>query len=79
MIATYDMHSITCPLKGAGFRQEFVFGLGALRVEWYASVRELIQGLMKNAFSGVDYRARVIATATLTQLSSSFWPFVVVS
>lgn len=65
-------------LKAAGFRQEFVFGLGALRVEWYASVRELVQGLMKNAFSGVDYRARVIVTATLTQLLLFVWPFVAV-
>lgn len=65
-------------LKGAGFRQEFVFGLGALRVEWYASVRELVQGLMKNAFSGVDYRAGVIVTATLTQLLLFVWPFVAI-
>ena len=35
-----------------------------LRVEWYASVGELIQGLMKNAFSGVDYRVRVVLGAT---------------
>jgi cellulose synthase/poly-beta-1,6-N-acetylglucosamine synthase-like glycosyltransferase len=65
-------------LKAAGFRQEFVFGLGALRVEWYASVRELVQGLMKNAFSGVDYRAGVIVTATLTQLLLFVWPFVAI-
>jgi hypothetical protein len=65
-------------LKAAGFRQEFVFGLGALRVEWYASVRELVRGLMKNAFSGVDYRAGVIVTATLTQLLLFVWPFAAI-
>jgi glycosyltransferase involved in cell wall biosynthesis len=65
-------------LKGAGFRQEFVFGLGALRVEWYASVGELIQGLMKNAFSGVDYRARAIVGATLAQLLLFVWPFAAI-
>jgi len=65
-------------LKAAGFRQEFVFGLGALRVEWYASVRELVQGLMKNAFSGVDYRARVIVAATLAQLLLFVWPFAAI-
>src|SRR5262249_53483044 len=54
-------------LKKKGFHQEFVFGLGALRVEWYASVRELIQGLMKNAFSGVAYRAWVVAVTTGVQ------------
>jgi cellulose synthase/poly-beta-1,6-N-acetylglucosamine synthase-like glycosyltransferase len=64
--------------KTRGFRQEFVFGQGALRVEWYASVRELVQGLMKNAFSGVDYRVRVVAVATVTQLALFVWPFLAV-
>jgi hypothetical protein len=63
-------------LKTRGFRQEFVFGQGALRVEWYASVRELVQGLMKNAFSGVDYRVRVVVVATVTQLVLLVWPFL---
>jgi glycosyltransferase involved in cell wall biosynthesis len=63
-------------LKKKGFHQEFVFGLGALRVEWYASVRELIQGLMKNAFSGVDYRVWVVVVATVTQLLTLVWPFL---
>jgi cellulose synthase/poly-beta-1,6-N-acetylglucosamine synthase-like glycosyltransferase len=63
-------------LKTRGFRQEFVFGQGALRVEWYASVRELVQGLMKNAFSGVDYRVRVVVVATVAQLALLVWPFL---
>jgi glycosyltransferase involved in cell wall biosynthesis len=65
-------------LKIRGFRSEFVFGQGMLRVEWYASVRELIQGLMKNAFSGVDYRVRVVLVATLMQLAVFVWPFVAI-
>ena len=65
-------------LKSRGFRQEFVFGQGALRVEWYASVRELVQGLMKNAFSGVDYRVRVVVVATAMQLAVFVWPFVAI-
>jgi glycosyltransferase involved in cell wall biosynthesis len=63
-------------LKKNGFRPEFVFGQGALRVEWYASVRELIQGLMKNAFSGVDYRVSVVVVATVAQLATLVWPFL---
>ncbi len=65
-------------LKARGFRSEFVFGQGALRVEWYASVRELIQGLMKNAFSGVDYRVRAVVVATAIQLAVFVWPFVAI-
>lgn len=63
-------------LKKNGFRQEFVFGLGMLRVEWYASVRELVQGLMKNAFAGVDYRVWVVAASTVAQLLTLIWPFL---
>jgi cellulose synthase/poly-beta-1,6-N-acetylglucosamine synthase-like glycosyltransferase len=63
-------------LKKSGFRPEFVFGQGALRVEWYASVRELIQGLMKNAFSGVDYRVSVVVVSTVIQLVLLVWPFL---
>jgi len=63
-------------LKKKGFHQEFVFGLGALRVEWYASTGELIQGLMKNAFSGVDYRVWVVVASTVMQLITLVWPFL---
>jgi cellulose synthase/poly-beta-1,6-N-acetylglucosamine synthase-like glycosyltransferase len=65
-------------LKTGGFRQEFAFGQGMLRVEWYASVRELIQGLMKNAFSGVDYRVSVVVRATVIQLALLVWPFLAI-
>jgi cellulose synthase/poly-beta-1,6-N-acetylglucosamine synthase-like glycosyltransferase len=63
-------------LKTRGFRQEFVFGQGLLRVEWYASVRELIQGLMKNAFSAVDYRIGVVFISSVIQLAIMVWPYL---
>ena len=63
-------------LKMNGFRQEMMFGLGMLRVEWYRTVRELIQGLMKNAFPGVDYRISVVVSSTLGQLTILVWPFL---
>jgi cellulose synthase/poly-beta-1,6-N-acetylglucosamine synthase-like glycosyltransferase len=65
-------------LKAGGCRQEFAFGQGMLRVEWYASVRELIQGLMKNAFSGVDYRVSVVVFSTVFQLTLLVWPFLAI-
>lgn len=65
-------------LKTSGFRQEMMFGRGMLRVEWYASVRELIQGLMKNAFPAVDYRISVVLSSTVTQLTILIWPFLAV-
>src|SRR6266446_10263487 len=42
-------------VKKSGFRQDVVYGRGFITVEWYASLRELIDGLMKNAFAGVNY------------------------
>jgi cellulose synthase/poly-beta-1,6-N-acetylglucosamine synthase-like glycosyltransferase len=63
-------------LKKNGFRQEFLFGVRMLKVEWYASIRELVQGLMKNAFSAVDYRVSVVVFSTLTQLVILVWPFL---
>lgn len=38
-------------LKRAGYRQGMVLGMGLLEVEWYSSLSELIDGLMKNAFA----------------------------
>lgn len=44
-------------LKRSGARQDAVSGLGMVSVEWYHSVSELIDGLMKNSFSVVNYNA----------------------
>jgi hypothetical protein len=63
-------------LKKNGFRQDFAFGGELVSVEWYHSLRELVDGLMKNAFSGVDYRISVVLFATVTQLALLVWPFV---
>ena len=43
-------------LKRAGARQDLVTGRGMATVEWYHSVRELVHGLEKNAFAGLEYR-----------------------
>lgn len=65
-------------LKKNGYRQEFLYGHGMLRVEWYASIRELVRGLMKNAFPAVDYRISVVILSTLAQLAVNVWPFLAV-
>jgi glycosyltransferase involved in cell wall biosynthesis len=63
-------------IKRGGYRQEFLFGTGMMHVEWYASVRELIDGLMKNAFAGVEYSASVIIGASVAQFVLNVWPVV---
>jgi glycosyltransferase involved in cell wall biosynthesis len=63
-------------VKKHGFRQEAVFGHGQIAVEWYASLRELVDGLMKNAFAGVDYSLWAVVFTSLALLVLNVWPFV---
>ena len=62
-------------IKRAGYRQELVFGKGLIHVEWYSSLRELIDGLMKNSFAGVDYSVLVIVASSIAQFTFNVWPF----
>lgn len=61
-------------VKRNGYRQEFLFGTQMMQVEWYASVGDLIDGMMKNAFAGVDYRVSAIVAASMGQLLLNVWP-----
>jgi glycosyltransferase involved in cell wall biosynthesis len=63
-------------IKRNGYRQEFLFGTGMMQVEWYPSVGALVDGMMKNAFAGVDYRVSAIVAASLGQLVLNVWPFL---
>jgi glycosyltransferase involved in cell wall biosynthesis len=65
-------------LKRAGHRQEMVLGMGLLTVEWYSSLRELIDGLMKNAFAGLEYRVTMAISAGIAVSLGSVWPFVAI-
>jgi glycosyltransferase involved in cell wall biosynthesis len=47
-------------LKRSGARSEAMSGLGMISVEWYHSLREAIDGLMKNTFSVVDYYSALL-------------------
>ncbi|MEJ7822134.1 MAG: glycosyltransferase family 2 protein, partial [Chitinophagaceae bacterium] len=42
-------------IKASGGTADVLYGQNELRVEWYKSIRQLINGLMKNTFSGFDY------------------------
>jgi cellulose synthase/poly-beta-1,6-N-acetylglucosamine synthase-like glycosyltransferase len=62
-------------IKKRGFRQDLLGGKGMLRVEWYASVKELIGGLEKNTFAGLDYRLSLLIGGTVFCLLAFVWPF----
>jgi glycosyltransferase involved in cell wall biosynthesis len=63
-------------VKKGGYRQDIVYGRGFLDVEWYSSVREVIHGLEKNAFSGTDYRVGYALWGALFYLLCGVWPWL---
>lgn len=42
-------------IKSSGLKQDVAYGDQLLSLEWYTSVKEFINGLMKNTFSTVNY------------------------
>jgi cellulose synthase/poly-beta-1,6-N-acetylglucosamine synthase-like glycosyltransferase len=58
------------------YRQDLVHGGDMILVEWYASLREMIRGLEKNAFAGVDYSISVTVISSLVSLLFNVWPFI---
>ncbi len=65
-------------IKRAGFRQDVVYAPEFMAVEWYASLREVIAGLEKNAFSGADYSISLVLSGALLLTLCSIWPFAAV-
>jgi len=63
-------------IKTRGYRQDAAFGNGFLSVEWYASIPEAIDGLMKNAFAGVNYSLWAVIGSTTGLFLVNVWPFV---
>ena len=54
--STFAMHPIDDimlgkVLKQRGFSQDFLFGHDFVQIEWYATIREYINGVMKNTFA----------------------------
>ncbi|HEX5727685.1 MAG TPA: glycosyltransferase family 2 protein [Longimicrobiaceae bacterium] len=65
-------------VKKHGFRSAFADAAELLSVEWYRTLGELVRGLRKNGFAGVDYRLSLVVLGTVGQLTMFFWPFVAV-
>ena len=63
-------------VKDHGYRQDVLNGRGMVTVEWYRSVAELIDGLMKNMFAGMEYRVSLVIAATLAALVMHIWPWL---
>lgn len=62
-------------VKIQGYRTEVLFGTDMVRVDWYPSLSAMVHGLMKNAFSGIDYRVSTALSGCLIQTAFFVWPF----
>jgi glycosyltransferase involved in cell wall biosynthesis len=63
-------------LKKHGFHQDLVLSDGLITVEWYSSLGELIHGLEKNTFAGVEYNLAVVVASSIAQFVVFIWPLV---
>ena len=63
-------------LKGAGLRQEAVFGADDVIVEWYPDLGSALRGLNKNAFAGLGYSTVRLVVVVLALLVTNVLPFV---
>ncbi|MFN0058705.1 MAG: glycosyltransferase [Planctomycetota bacterium] len=63
-------------VKLHGGRQELVFGLELVHVEWYATLRQMVRGLEKNMFAGVEYRLSAVIASTALIGAGICWPYV---
>lgn len=61
-------------LKRAGYSQDCLMADRAITVEWYHSLGEMIRGLEKNMFAGVDYRIWLSVLGGLVQLLTGVVP-----
>ncbi len=65
-------------VKKFGFRQELLNAADLLYVPWYASIREMVRGLEKNAFSGVDYSLSFALAGSGSMLLFNVLPFAAI-
>ena len=57
-------------------RQRALYGEKMISVEWYATIKEMTQGLEKNIFAGADYQLRPIFLGTAFLLCVLIAPFI---
>lgn len=63
-------------LKKNGFHQDVVLSDDLITVEWYSSLDELVRGLEKNTFAGVEYSLATVVAFSIAQLVVFIWPLL---
>lgn len=65
-------------MKATGSNADVLYGQNELQVEWYKSIKEFIDGLMKNAFSGFNYNIFLAAGGVIGTLIFFVLPLPIV-
>lgn len=63
-------------LKESGARADVVYGTGEIRVPWYDTLGEAVQGLSRSLWAGLDYSVAAAAGSLAVTLSLNVWPWV---
>ena len=63
-------------IKLGGYRQDIVLGADFVSVEWYSSIGELVRGLEKNTFAGLEYNLAMLVASSVAQWLVFVWPYV---
>ena len=63
-------------VKQAGLRQDVFLGLEMVSLQWYASVRDMVHGLTKNSFAGMNYSVARVMAAITGEFVWHLWPFL---
>ena len=63
-------------IKQHSGKQEMMWGNGVMSVTWYHSIKELIDGLMKNTFASVGYSLLLVIASTLAVGTFYLFPLV---
>ncbi len=61
-------------VKKHGYRQDMAVGDGLMTVEWYGSLGELVHGLEKNTYAGVEYNLLIVMLSSIAHLLVFIWP-----
>ncbi len=61
-------------IKKSGFSQHCLIGIEFITVRWYESVREMVDGLMKNVFSLFHYRIVAVAVSAAVTIFITIVP-----
>ncbi|MBL98486.1 MAG: glycosyl transferase [Rhodopirellula sp.] len=65
-------------IKHSGFNQHVLVAREDISVPWYASIREMVVGLDKNTYAGVNYNPIILLTMLTAMTAAFLWPFVAV-